>query len=123
MRVTKLSSERSITMSRRIAKAVTIANTGTCRHKHGAILMQGSRVLAVGVNSYRNPPQGMAWEDVSGISIHAEVAATRMHTTVPNTTLYIVRVNRKLDLMPSHPCRECLEWLLWNTSVKEVVHS
>ena len=116
----------SITIRNRMRRAAIIAQESTCRQKHGAILMQGSRVLAVGVNSYRNEPGSIVWDDdeskPAGISVHAEVQATKTHLDVPNTTLYVVRVGAA-GLMNSRPCPECVYHLIWNTTVKEVIYS
>lgn len=106
----------------RITNAITVASTGTMKNKHGAVLMQSGSVLAVGVNAYRNAPSDQI--SSKDISIHAEVAASRSHLLVPNTTLYIVRVNTKTkELMDSKPCSECLEHILWKTQIKEVIYS
>ena len=117
----------SATIRRRMHRAALIALQGSCRQRHGAVLMQGSRVLAVGVNSYRNEPGSITWKNgddkPAGISIHAEVQATRTHTDVPNTTLYVVRVGAAGLFADSKPCPECISYLTWNTNVKEVIYS
>lgn len=126
IKLTQLDSNMSLSSIRRLNRAAVIANQGSCRQKHGAILMQGSRVLAVGVNSMRNDPSNMKWDDIEskppGISVHAEVQATRSHLEVPNTTLYVVRVGPN-GLMNSRPCPECVSHLIWKTQVKEVIYS
>lgn len=119
----------------RMYRALEIAANSSCRQKHGAILMQGSRTLAVGINSMRNDPSNMKWDDAEskppGISVHAEVQATRSHLEVPNTTLYLVRYgvenpgtfNARIVYMHSRPCPECISYLIWKSQVKEVIYS
>ena len=109
----------------RVASAREVALVSTMRAKHGAILLQGSRVLAVGVNSNRNDPAFLEQgPKPTGISTHAEVAATRIHADVPNTTLIVVRVMRSTgQLGDSKPCPECLHHLVFNTRVREVIYS
>lgn len=125
-------SDNSAAITSRMHRALAIASQGTCKQKHGAVLMQGARVLAVGVNSMRNDPANIVWTDPDnkppGISTHAEIQATRTHLSVPNTTLYLVRwgfdhSNNRPMFMDSKPCDECLAYLVWQTSVKEVVYS
>ncbi len=119
-------------IGRRMLRAGDIAMAGTCRQKHGAVLMQGSRVLAVGVNAYRNDPANLgldgATPNPAGITVHAEVAATSFvpHRNVPNTTLYVVRVGLNDAVgtfRDSRPCDSCIAHLIWNTQVKEVIYS
>lgn len=110
------------TINHRMARASVIAANSEAHQRHGALLMQGGRTLAIGINSDKNPSY------LDGIhpnysSVHAEVAATKLHATVPNTTLYLVRLGRNGKLADSTPCPRCVEWLLWSTSVKLVLHS
>ncbi len=81
--------------------------------------MQGSRVLAVGVNTYRNDPNNTD----SGFSIHAEIAAVSQHIDVPNTTLYVVRINRKGHPLNAQPCPQCTEYIVYQTKVREVIYT
>ena len=113
-------------MAGRINRAYDAARLSTCRAKHGAILLQGSRVLAVGVNTNRNDPAYLEQrkpDKPSGISLHAEVAATRIHNDVPNTTLIVVRVMASGLLGDSKPCPECLDHIIFNTNIREVIYS
>lgn len=105
-------------------RCLIVAALSTEKQRHGAILLQGSRVLGLGINSYKNIPSNVSEEHINAISVHAEVAACRSHLEVPNTTLYVVRVGRNNNsFAPSKPCPECISWLTWNTNVKEVIHS
>ena len=113
----------SKSLTARMEKARNVALTGNERQRHGAILMQGSRVLAVGVNTFRNNPALVTHNDYTMASYHAEYMATRIHALVPNTTLYVVRVNKAHDFALSLPCRSCQKYLVWETQIKEVIYS
>ena len=118
------SKEFSASTHRRMARALMLARLSTEHQKHGALLMQNSSVLGVGVNSYKNAPDNVDDKHIHRISVHAEVAACRSHLEVPNTTLYVARVgNGNNTYMNSKPCSGCMEWLMWTTNVKRVVHS
>lgn len=80
------------------------------RHKHGAVLVQSGRVLAVGLNTER-----AAFYP----SRHAEWHAVREHTTA-RATLYVARVMRNGAIGYSEPCQECMKMLMVFTNVKQV---
>jgi len=54
-----VSGETSEAVVSRMMRARKIAETSTCKQKHGAVLMQGARVLAVGINAFRNDPANL----------------------------------------------------------------
>lgn len=113
--------QRRTSLCLEIARSIALTQQ---KQRHAAILFQGNRLLGIGVNSYKNAPANVSDSHIHRISIHAEVAACRSHLEVPNTILYVVRAGRKTnDLVLSRPCPECISWLTWNTSVKEVIHS
>jgi len=126
-----VSGETSEAVVSRMMRARKIAETSTCKQKHGAVLMQGARVLAVGINAFRNDPANLGLDgetpNPAGITVHAEVAATSFipHRNVPNTTLYVVRygMQKPYALCDSKPCDACIAHLIWNTQVKEVIYS
>jgi len=111
----------------RMYRALDIARQSGSKQRHGALLMQGSRTLAIGINVYKNDPRQMIYPDnminPSGISVHAEVAATKLHRHVPKTTLYLARIGKNGQFYPSDPCPRCIEWLTWHTNVQEVIYS
>lgn len=83
------------------------------RHKHGAVLVQSGRVLAIGLNTER-----AAFYP----SRHAEWHAVREHTTA-RATLYVARVMRCGKIAYSAPCDTCTQMLLNFTNVKEVYYT
>lgn len=99
---------------------MTIATTSTCSQKHGAIIVKGGSVIAVGVNRMRNDPKTVE----SNFSTHAEIAALRSCSDVDlkNATVYIARVNRAGKPMLSAPCEDCASALLAR-GVKKIVYT
>lgn len=83
---------------------------------HCAILVRGSKIVAVGYNSYKNEPSSLSEEhvrmvpgrnSVMGVGPHAEVDAMNQLSDVAGMTLYVVRVNRNGELANSAPCEGC----------------
>ena len=112
----------SPSVTTRMRRALLIASNSQGRQQHGALLMQGARTLAVGINSPRNSGSCPgAWPNRT--SVHAEVAATKLHAAIPNTTLYVARLAKNGSFASSEVCPRCVEWLTWHTNVKVVIHS
>lgn len=91
-----------------LARAVKIAGQSTCRQMHGAVISQGRRVLAVGVNSFRSHPMHVT-DPKREASFHAEVAVLRQlnYDVSDKAVLFVARVNRLGEPMLSMPCPEC----------------
>lgn len=85
---------------------MAIASQSTCRQKHGAIIVRGGRVLAVGVNRDRNNPRVLS-NPKDNCSIHAEVAAIRSGGNVAGGIIYVARTNRAGKPLLSRPCDSC----------------
>lgn len=105
-------------------RAIEIAKTSTVRHKHGAVVYKGGRVLSVGVNTIRNVHHTMEINP-KDYTTHAEIAAVRAlgspYINSPvGTTIYVARVNRNGHSMLSAPCPDCVA-KLWGWGVKRVV--
>ncbi len=100
--------------------AVSLAGTSYCRNKHGAVIVSGGRVIATGVNSFRNDPM----VEPIRASEHAEIAALRqLRFRVPKrATIFIGRVNKYGEHMLSRPCSECYAELR-RVSIREVIYT
>ncbi|MET0590554.1 MAG: hypothetical protein ABWZ77_05200 [Naasia sp.] len=102
-------------------RAVLAAANGTGRHRHGAVLVRGGRVLAVGWNRSRVRDTWVTYQPRDACSLHAEVAAVR-NVCATGATLIVVRLTRSGQLASSKPCPAC-----WDTldaaGVRRVVHS
>jgi len=109
-----------MTLSRRqhqwLDLAAKIAMDSTCRMKHGAVIVRGSSVLAVGTNKFRNHPATI--KDYQHCSVHAEVVALRrIGSQASHTDLYVARVSRDGGHRLSRPCGAC-----WTVLVRAGVH-
>lgn len=110
-----------------LARAITVAKTGTCKQKHGAVLYQSGKVLAVGINTTRNEHPTMEIPK-EHYTTHAEMAVLRAipaessdgYFNIRGATLYIARVNRVGNPVFSAPCTQCMNWIL-STGIKRVV--
>lgn len=92
---------------RHIARAIKAAELSTMRHRHGAVIAQGRRIMGVGVNTYRSDPNNVT-EPKADSSFHAEVMALRsINYMADGMTLYVARVNARGHTLNSAPCERC----------------
>lgn len=95
-------------MERFLERAIGVALTSSCRHKHGAIVVKHGHILGIATNKTRNDPKYVDWRNSS---IHAEVAALRKAGFPRRSTVYVARVNRLGESRLSKPCANCQEVL------------
>lgn len=89
-------------------------------YRHGAVLVQGARVVNASCNRY--PPQSMP--GTRKPASHAELL-TLLHMSRADTegaTLYVVRCNRAGLLRFSKPCDTCMD-IIRHARVRTVVYS
>jgi len=102
------------------SKALTIAYMSDYSTRVGSVLAKGNRAYAgafnVGKNDQKNVPHGFA-------SVHAEIAAMACcsEKELPKTTLYIARLSKVEDQMPSRPCVNCMRSIM-RVGIKEIVY-
>jgi tRNA(Arg) A34 adenosine deaminase TadA len=89
---------------RLIQRAVRVAATSEHRWMLGALVTQGSRVVASSTNKLRNPP----WIDHLNATRHAEMAALARGL---GDTIYIARVNKAGQTQLARPCAMCMKGL------------
>lgn len=103
-------------------RAIELARTSDCRHRHGAVLVDGGRVLSFGVNSNKNDPM-IVGDELLEKSVHAEIAALRRHKgPLHNATIYVARVGRRDTPLMSKPCKNCQK-ALKDAGVTKVVYT
>ncbi|MFB7175131.1 hypothetical protein ACFCYM_30535 [Streptomyces sp. NPDC056254] len=90
-----------------IRLAIRQAVRSECRHRVGAVLAAGSRVIAAAPNRQRNSP----FIDYQNSTFHAEVAALRRARGAPATVVFVARVNAALVPMLARPCPACVRTL------------
>lgn len=90
-----------------------VAELSTCRQRHGAVVVKGGRVLALGLNSMRNDPKSAepCETKLEYLSEHAELAALRRVKNPEGITLYVSRISRDGKPALSRPCQNCAEAL------------
>ncbi len=84
--------------------AIRQATKSQCRHKMGAVLAAGSRVVAASPNKYRNSPL----IDHRNSTFHAEDAALRRARGAPVSMVFVARVNAAFVPMLARPCPGCV---------------
>lgn len=91
-----------------IKRALTTAQTSTCNQRHGAVVVMGKRVLAVGVNRTRNDPR-ICTDPKTGAALHAEIAAlkTLRDIDLRGATLVSARVLKDGTPALAKPCPRC----------------
>ena len=96
------------TQATHLKRALAVASVSTMRQRHGAVIAQGPRVLAVGVNSMRTAPMNCT-DPRSQAAWHAEVAVLRQlrGRDLHGATLYVARLNRNQVAAMSRPCVAC----------------
>lgn len=126
-------------MTRRINYMLELARTVSTkseeRHKHGAVLAKGSRVLNTGFNrdvfsKFAHRHRGSreknwlrAYASFSFVhgTQHAEIDAINCKNT-NGATVYVVRTNNKGELMYSRPCGMCVASMR-TAKIKTVIYS
>ncbi|MEW1914328.1 hypothetical protein AB0442_39000 [Kitasatospora sp. NPDC085895] len=84
--------------------AVWQALRSTCRYRVGAVLVAGSRVLALSPNLRRNNPM----VDVRHATFHTEEAVLRrVRAPAAGAQVYVARVGRSGVPLLARPCPRC----------------
>lgn len=85
--------------------ACKLARQSECSIKHGAVLVKGGSVVAVGFNKPRN-------NSVTGggfYTTHAEIDCINQAGKTLGATLYVARINSRGAPMFSRPCENCMK--------------
>lgn len=91
-------------MEKFLERAMGVALTSTCRHRHGAIVIKHGRILGAAPNKTRNDPKYVDWRHSS---IHAEIAAMKKAGWPKRATICVARVNNLGQPRLSKPCATC----------------
>jgi deoxycytidylate deaminase len=91
------------------------------RHRHGAVVVKGGRVLSIGINKHRNDPENIQKSIVkASCSVHAEVDALSRISNAKGATIYVARVAKNGETALSRPCNNC--WTaIQNSGIRKVV--
>ena len=107
----------------RLAAKIAEAN-GEGEFRHGAVIVNGGRVISVGWNKRRNSSIVMGEDsDYTDCMTHAEVdALSRANGSSKGAVMYVARVNDSGYTRFSAPCMNCVI-ALDKSGVKRVVFS
>lgn len=106
-------------MRRHIQSCISEVEKSSLTHRHGAIIVYRSRILASAHNYFRSHLE---------YSTHAEIAVLKKFLDIypkkllQKCTLIVIRVNRSGVITNSTPCDECHKELVRN-SVSRIVYS
>jgi len=106
-----------------ISLAVEEAKKSECTVKVGCIIFDKKRILSSGFNEMRNHkklhPKFQRWRG----SVHAEVnTILSAKTDLTNSSLLVIRINKKNELRLSLPCNECMKYIEY-VGIKRVFYS
>jgi len=96
-----------------IQAAIDEASKSTYKHKMGAVIFNGKRIIGKGYNkpcswSRKLHPRFKKWPN----SIHAEASCIlSARKTLKGLDMLVVRVNIKNQLREARPCKYCLSYL------------
>lgn len=104
--------------------AMRVAETSELSQKHGAIIVKSGRVLAVGVNKWRNRELFRASIKTYNpdLTYHAEIDALNRFADVKGATIYIARIGKNGESKYSRPCHRCLQ-ALQKSGIKKIVYT
>lgn len=106
-----------------LSMAAKLAETSEVTNQHGAVLVKGGRLLALGVNKWRNQAL-LATEQAYSehLTVHAEIDALARVKGARGAVLYIARVGKGGEERFSRPCDRCAQALI-EAGVKQVVYT
>lgn len=84
--------------------ACKLAQQSECSTKHGAVLVKGGNVVAVGFNKPRNS----STVERQHYTVHAEIDCLNQAKKTEGAILYVARINGNGRPMFSCPCENCM---------------
>lgn len=107
--------------------ATRMAETSDVDNKHGAVIVKNSRVLALGVNKWRNQDyyngrvvSSQDWQDI--LTVHAEADALSRVADPEGCEIYVARVSQHGVKQISRPCWRCMA-KIGETGIKRVIYT
>jgi pyrimidine deaminase RibD-like protein len=92
--------------------------------RHGAVVVQNGKIVSSGFNKSTGKYPGMH-------TLHAEMAAIKMCSSVVDSHIYVVRINNQGLLANSKPCKTCYKYMVkhkvarvwWSTGIGDAFDS
>lgn len=104
-------------------RAIKEALKSTHKMRHGCVIFKNSHIISTGYNGLRHTnrldPKYLKWKG----SLHAEQRAI-IYATKPllRTSILVIRLNQKAELMYSKPCIVC-QTLLKEVGITKIYYS
>jgi len=105
-------------------QAAIAAASSTHKHRLGAVLVKGGRVLATGYNRVGHKAAHGDWPD----SVHAEVMAIskllkpKHFHKLHGCKLFVTRIRKNGKTALAKPCEPCLS-LIKSVGIKEIIYT
>ena len=103
-------------------RAMELARLSGQKHKHGAVIIKGGRVVSFGFNTQRNLPI----DDLPSkhYTYHAEHSAIKhaQDTDLKGAKIYVARLSRRNLPALSRPCDGCMARIV-ASGIKEVIYT
>lgn len=104
-------------MNKYLEKAMEVAATSKCRHKHGAVVVNNGRIVGVATNRKVGDTE-TAWRRAH---VHAEIAALNAAgSRAKGALVYVARVGADGSPANSKPCKKC-ERFMERSRIERVV--
>jgi deoxycytidylate deaminase len=104
-------------MTALINSAISTAKKSTHKHRFGAVIGSGARIISKANNSYKTHPKSTSPYKTT----HAELAALSK-SNFNGTVICVVRLDSKGNLALARPCKYCATLLL-QSKIKKVLYS
>lgn len=104
----------------RFSKAARLAENGEHRTRVGCVAVVGGKIVSGAFNTHRNSQNIVPY---SFATYHAETntLAGVPYEQLPRTVLYVARISKSGELLPSKPCWRCTEQIK-RSGIKTVIY-
>jgi len=103
--------------------ASKMAETSEVENRHGAVLVKNGRVLALGINKWRNKDLNCGREKYQAVlTTHAEIDALSRVANPEGAVLYIARVGLAGEARISRPCSRCMA-VIEKLGIKRIIYT
>jgi pyrimidine deaminase RibD-like protein len=103
-------------VNRYMEKAIELAHSSKCRHKHGCVVVKNGKIISKATNKKVGDPSVEF-----RLALHAEFAAVvAAGTHAAGSTVYVARVQADGSTALSKPCKKC-ENMMKRSGVSKVV--
>lgn len=106
--------------------AMKIAESSSCKQKHGAVIVKSGSLLSVGHNKWKNREvvvDSRSYDERNeAITVHAEIDALSRVKNPAGATIYIANINKAGEPKMSAPCDRCFEALM-DAGIKDIIYT